>query len=164
MPSGSRPKTESAKARAASPWSTQDERQHRIHLGTQCNSQLTKRAGQLGDSERLASFENRAVWRAKRDPRGRRKGIARVDRTVSRRAPPPNDGEPPPKLREVEAWETKRHSALFRRSGSTQPPLRRPFARKSEFLDGREGRLATSNVFGFHFGCCWFAETRKRLN
>src|ERR1017187_9454792 len=55
MPSGSRPKTESAKARAASPESTQDERQHRIRLGTQWNSQLTKRAGQLGDSERLAA-------------------------------------------------------------------------------------------------------------
>src|ERR1035438_10466021 len=34
---------------------TQDERQHRIHLGTQWNSQLTERAGQLGDSERLAA-------------------------------------------------------------------------------------------------------------
>src|ERR1017187_5032460 len=55
MPSGSRPKTESAKARAASPESTKDERQHRIRLGTQWNSQLTKRAGHLGDSERLAA-------------------------------------------------------------------------------------------------------------
>src|ERR1035441_2136970 len=100
--------------------------------------------------ERLKRLPSSVHWTAPRRKSwapGRR-GRARCLR-LRTTAIPTNDEEPPSKTERIGGVGEKRHSALFRRSRSTQPPLRRPFARKSEFLDCREGRLATSNVFGF---------------
>ena len=49
-------------------------------------------------------------------------------------------------------------------SDSAQPPLRRPLARKSEFLDGANGSLAPRNVIGFHLCGCGSTKSGKLLH